>query len=249
MDGLLHTTEEMHDMRTLTPLLATALLTTTLVGIGGCASDNYYDDRERYGYRDDGDGYYDDNGYYVVRRDVYYDHGPYYGGHYYGGPYYYSGGRRYYRDDYYRRNHDYHREARDRVRVPRDAGVVANGRGGLEYQADQPGRVYVRDEKTGKVIYRGRVQPGDEVKVAADAKGRRVSVNGETARGDLSAKPRDREVFFRPDRGTAPKAEAQAKTPAAARESAAPARGESRSAKSSRASSSDGDGDGGGRRK
>src|SRR3954469_23078291 len=129
MEGLLHDTEAMHDMRTLTPLLAAAMLTTTLAGISGCASDHYYDDRERYGYYDDrgGDGHYDGNGYSVVRRDVYYDDGPYYGG-----PYYYRDGRRYYRDAYYRRHHDDHREARDRVRVPHEADVVANGHGGLE---------------------------------------------------------------------------------------------------------------------
>src|SRR3712207_5570464 len=98
MDGLSHGHhEETHDMRTLPPLLTTALLATTFAT--GCASENYYDDRERYGYSGyhgdmaTGDGFYDGGGYYDVRRDVYYDSGPYIGR-----PYYYSGGRRYYRD-------------------------------------------------------------------------------------------------------------------------------------------------------
>jgi hypothetical protein len=111
--------------------------------------------------------------------------------------YYYDGG---YHDHHYRQHRGYHREAR-RVRVPRDADVVANGAGGLAYTPDRPGRVYVRDEKTGKVVYSGRVRPGQDVLVGADAKGRRVSVDGRTARGDLSSRPREREVYFRPDRG------------------------------------------------
>ena len=223
-------------MRTLNPLFATALLATaTLAGATGCADDNYYyDDSGRYGYYEgSGDGFYDDNGYYVLRRDVYYDDG---------GPYYFVGGRRYfYRgDDWYRRHRDdFRRVAHERVRVPRDASVVANGDRGLHFSPDQAGRVYVRDEKTGKVIYRGRVQPGDDVKVAADAKGRHVSVNGETAHGDLSAKPRDRELYFRPDRGTVSRSDSQARPSAASERPAA---------HPSHASDGDDDGDGGGRR-
>lgn len=171
-------------------------------------------------------GYYEPYDDYYVERSYYYDHYP-----------------RYHYD--HRRYRDYHRGDRhdDRVRVPRDAEVVANGRGGLEYRAEQPGRVYVRDEKTGKVIYRGRVEPGQEVKVAADAKGRRVSVDGKTARGDLSAKPREREIFFRPDRRAAARAQRQerAAIQAAKRQSARAERAAARETRRSPGRSGDGD--------
>ena len=176
---------------------------------GGYQRDDYYD---AYAY-DDGGHYYDDGPVYYSGHSGYYyagDRYPHHGGHYHGG----HGG-----DGHYH-GHREHRDYQRQVRVPRDAERVAGGEQGLAYTAPQSGRVYVRDEKTGKVIYRGRVDAGDEVKVAADAKGRRVSVDGRTARGDLSAKPRDRDVFFQPDRGTASRSQ-QARSERAAQQAAA----------------------------
>ena len=108
---------------------------------------------------------------------------------YYSDPYPYYDDHRYDRDD--------HRNAR-RHYVPSDAERVAEGSGNLMYAPDRAGRVYVRDERTGKVIYRDRIEPGQ--KVTVDPERRRIDVDGRTKRDELSAKPRERDVFFRADR-------------------------------------------------
>ena len=101
-----------------------------------------------------------------------------------------------YRDRY--PGHYRDRESREHHRVPRDAQRVAEGSGNLMYTPDRDGRVYVRDERTGKVIARDRVEAGQKVNV--DPERRRIEVDGRTTRDELSRKPREREVYFRPDR-------------------------------------------------
>lgn len=159
-----------------------------------------------------GCGDYDD-GYERDRRgDYYYEDDR--GG---GGSYYRDRGR--YEDDYDRRRYrddddrDYYRDRdRDRDRddndndgdrIPRDANLVANGNDALTYTAASSGRVYVRDEKSGKVIYAGRVQGGQKLTIDPGRRG--VAVDGRTVKGELDKKPREREVFFRPDRGSQPR--------------------------------------------
>ena len=215
-------------MRFLNRITARTLLAVSALGAvgaagGGCASDGYQRDDyyDAYGYDD---GYYDGPVYYTERSGYYYDRP----GYRYGDRYPYHGGH----GGHYHGYRD-HRAYQRQVRVPRDAERVASGEQGLAYTAPQSGRVYVRDEKTGKVIYRGRVDAGEEVKVAADAKGRRVSVDGRTARGDLSAKPRDRDVFFVPDRGTVSRSSSQARAQRATQQSAA--RAEARETRASKA--------------
>ena len=164
-------------MRKISRIAADAVLGAALFAVGGCQAN---------------DGYYGESGY-----DYYgYDAHPAYYRDAYPGHYHDPHPGRYYRD-----RSDYYRAVR-RHRVPRDAEVVANGQEGLMYTPDSPGRVYVRDERTGKVIYRDRVQPGQKLNI--DPQRRRIEVDGRTERRGLSRRPREREVFFRPDRGATP---------------------------------------------
>lgn len=168
--------------------------TALLLMLGGCGG---YDNDDRYRDRHDGE---------TVRREVYYEDEP---PPHYRDDYYDRGRYRHdYRDrDYYERDRDYDRDrdrddGRDPNDIPRDASLVANGNQSLSYTCNQMGRIYVRDEKSGKVIYSGRLQAGQKVSVDPGKRG--VAIDGRTVKGELDNKPREREVYFRPDRGVQP---------------------------------------------
>ena len=136
-------------------MLAVALATSP-----GCSD---YDDDDGYD-RDRRGDYYDDR-YSYRDRDRYDD----------------DYDRRRYRDDdrdYGRdwdrdRDRDDDHDRDDAARVPRDANLVANGNDALAYTAGQSGRVYVRDEKSGKVDLQRPRPAGSEGDRRARPAGRR----------------------------------------------------------------------------
>lgn len=157
---------------------------------GGCAANEY----PGYGYDDE--PYVEEPGY-VVYEEAYpggYVYEP--GGYYYGpAPYtYYDGGGYWYGGHYYRGWRDDHRVIRNRL--PRDASVVAQGRGAQTYQADRDGRVYVRDAKSGKLLYRGRLEAGE--KFTLDPSRHRATVDGNVVRREITRQGHENQIYFDP---------------------------------------------------
>jgi hypothetical protein len=103
-------------------------------------------------------------------------------------------------DHHASRDYDYGsaRSSSDRVerdsgttsRVPRDARVVDEGRGGaLGFTARDRGQVYLVDESAGAVVWDSSVRDGDRVTVVPDKN--RIEINGkEQAKIDLKSKDR-----------------------------------------------------------
>ena len=91
------------------------------------------------------------------------------------------------------------RETGTSSRVPRDARVVDEGRGGggnaLRYTADYDGTVYLVDSSAGVVVWDQRVRDRDRVEVTPGAN--RITVNGkETANIDLKKNDRFQLYFL-----------------------------------------------------
>jgi hypothetical protein len=83
-------------------------------------------------------------------------------------------------------------------RVPRDARVVDEGRGGagasLRYSADSDGTVYLVDSSAGVVVWDQRVRDRDRVEVTPGAN--RITVNGKEA-ANIDLKKNDRfQLYF-----------------------------------------------------
>jgi len=91
------------------------------------------------------------------------------------------------------------RDAGTSNRVPRDARVVDEGRGGsgssLRYTADYDGTVYLVDSSAGVVVWDQRVRDRDRIEVTPGAN--RITVNGkETANIDLKKNDRFQLYFL-----------------------------------------------------
>lgn len=174
-------------------LLAGAATITTSGGCSDYEDDGY--DRDRSGDSFDGGREYYDDGRRYDDRDDYdrryrEDDRRYHGDHGHGRDW----------DDDRDRDRDWDREDdNDPIRIPRDADLVANGDRSLGYTATTSGRLYVRDERTRKVIYAGRVRAGQKLTIDPGRGG--IAVDGRKVKKELDNKPREREVFFRPDRG------------------------------------------------
>ena len=83
-------------------------------------------------------------------------------------------------------------------RVPRDARVVDEGRGGsgsaLRYTADYDGTVYLVDSSAGVVVWDQRVRDRDRVEVTPGAN--RITVNGKES-ANIDLKKNDRfQLYF-----------------------------------------------------
>lgn len=175
-----------------------------LAGIGGCTPNEY----REYGYDEE---YVVGEPGYVVYEEAYpaYSYSPGYGYGYYDGGYWYGG-------------HDY-RDWRDghrviRNRVPRDAAVVTQGRGAQTYRADRDGTVYVRDAKNGRVLYRSRLEAGEQFTL--DPSRHRATVNGDVVRREITRQGHENQIYFDPrgDRRSSPGGgEVRRAEPAAAR--------------------------------
>jgi hypothetical protein len=87
--------------------------------------------------------------------------------------------------------------ASDRHRdIPTDARLVTEGDKTLTYQFDRPGTVYIFDSDTDKMVYSGKVDRGQMLRVEPDKN--RIVLDGKVVR-DEDMKTRDtRRVFFEP---------------------------------------------------
>lgn len=89
------------------------------------------------------------------------------------------------------------REARERARrIPREADRVASGRGELEYTAPESGRVYVRDQRSGKILYRGRIEEGQTFRLDADDN--RAYRDDKVVDREIGRRAHRNEVYFDP---------------------------------------------------
>lgn len=87
------------------------------------------------------------------------------------------------------------REERERLRrIPREADRVAGGRGDLDYTAPESGKIYVRDQRTGKVIYRGRVEEGQTFRLDADDN--RAYRDDKVVDREIGRKAHKNEIYF-----------------------------------------------------
>lgn len=136
---------------------------------GGCATGDYGD----YGYGD-----YD-----------YYEPYP--------SSYSHAGGYNGYGPGHDAHDHYRYRQYRNYVRrnrVPEDARVVAEGKGTLMHQADRDGVVYVKDARTGKLVYERPVRAGD--KFTLDPANNRALVDGNVVKREITRKRHSNRVFF-----------------------------------------------------
>ena len=87
---------------------------------------------------------------------------------------------------------------RGRSAIPRDARLVAEGKGTLEYQAPRDGRVYLYDPKLDKLIYSGALYR-DEV-FTVEPERNRVRVDGKTVKDKIMKKKHSHRLYFLRDR-------------------------------------------------
>lgn len=97
---------------------------------------------------------------------------------------------------------DVQRDSGTSNRVPRDARVVDEGKGGqgrsLAYTADRSGTVYLEDTSAGTVVWDQRVRDGDRITVTPGAN--RIEVNGREA-ANIDLKKNDRFQLWFSDGG------------------------------------------------
>jgi len=78
--------------------------------------------------------------------------------------------------------------------VPGDAMLVQEGGSAFTYTATDPGTVYVRDQGADRIIYSGRMSPGDQLQV--DSNAQRVTVAGRTVKTPALRPDASYQVFF-----------------------------------------------------
>ncbi len=83
--------------------------------------------------------------------------------------------------------------------IPRDARLVAEGKGRISYRARRDGRVYVYDRKLDKVVYRGQLDEGEEIAVDPDKN--RVQIEGQTVKDKIMKKKNEHRIYFYRDSG------------------------------------------------
>lgn len=80
--------------------------------------------------------------------------------------------------------------------IPTDARLVTEGDKTLTYQFERPGTVYIFDTETDKMVYSGKVERGQTLRVEPDRN--KIMLDGKVVRDeDLKTKD-NRRVFFEP---------------------------------------------------
>ena len=75
------------------------------------------------------------------------------------------------------------------------ADEVESGRGVLDYEAQRDGEVFVYDAGTDKMIFRGEVEDGEEVRV--DPERNRITVGGRTVSEQPLIRDHKYRIFFK----------------------------------------------------
>lgn len=75
------------------------------------------------------------------------------------------------------------------------ADEVESGRGVLDYEAQRDGEVFVYDAETDKMVYRGDVEDGQEVRV--DPERNRITVGGRTVSEQPLIRDHKYRIYFK----------------------------------------------------
>src|SRR5678815_1494683 len=78
--------------------------------------------------------------------------------------------------------------------IPSDARLVSEGNRILSYQFEQPGTVYIYDRDTERMVYSGKVERGDAVRV--DPEKNRITLNDRIVRDEDLRSNDTRRIFF-----------------------------------------------------
>ena len=85
-------------------------------------------------------------------------------------------------------------DRRGRDAIPRDARLVTEGKGSLEYKAPRDGRIYLYDPDLDKVIYSGALYRDEVFAVQPDRN--RVQIDGKTVKDKIMKKKHAHRVYF-----------------------------------------------------
>jgi hypothetical protein len=91
--------------------------------------------------------------------------------------------------------------ASDRHRdIPTDARLVTEGNKTLSYQFERPGTVYIFDSDRDKMVYSGKVDRGQVLRVEPDRN--RIALDGKVVSDEDLKTADNRRVFFQPSDGS-----------------------------------------------
>jgi len=81
--------------------------------------------------------------------------------------------------------------------IPADARLVSEGDKTLSYSFEQPGTVYIFDRNTDKMVYSGKVERGQMIRVDPDKD--RIMLDDKVVRDEDMKANDTRRIFFEPD--------------------------------------------------